>query len=1418
MRLKTRLGSLLLCGVLLCSLLPLSAFAAGSKQLTEIAEITKVELYEGTTPTTETLVTGKDYLIKNANQMLLYYEFNIAENASLLADTPYAVPIPTGLKITVPGSEELKLSHDDGTTSKFATLNWDASGASLTFTEEFVNDDHEVTGTHFYFGCAFDKSAAPKVDGVENRYNIEFTTGTTVTVGLDAEEIREQAAELTKKVEQNSGDPNLLTWTITYTPYQNTEKTGFQIRDTLGKGMSPAFLDTSETFDSSKVTVKRGSAAINDAKLEYDSTTRTLTVSNMGEDKTNWEQPITITYPTKIDTALSLPKPNSDAAASQGGTLTNQAVLWGKESADGELKPLDIRETATYKLAKTTYLSKEVKKVEGDVRLLRWTVTVDRGAIPAETTITLTDTLPNSLELVTADSAPAKQPTLNGNPQPLPVDATTKSFSLMLNDSSFVSGKAILVYDTKVKEAFYETGGNLGTNTAKLDFTIDGVDYTPTVTVGVGKGAGVSTAPLTKVNQGFDSKKEGYLRSARSSQWTVTINPNKAELSNATLTDDFGSIGKDISCHTTGHTSGSSLNWDVIPSYWDGGIRVKFDGAYSGNVTIQKANWTGNTCSIVANGANDVQIGTGTSLLTLTENNGKLEFKVGDVGKTSIAITYVTKLNDPCAFAGNITQHKTATNTVRGTMKLGSQELSGLESNATADVSSQILKKETPIYDYTSGQIQWTVTVNESGMPLGDVVLTDTLAAGLTYVDGSLRVNGAPPAAAITATQTGQLFTINLGVISAKTTVTFRTRIDPDKLGFGKATNVSLLNSIEMSGNAFGEKFNSVSSDVNQAISNHGLHKSGTLNKDNEQIEYSVTINLFHVPLTDAFVTDTLPAGLRLDPDTVKLHHAALTGNTGSDGKGAPTAAKGTEVTEGWSFTTNAADNSFTVKLPNGTDAYVLTYAADILDMTKNQSYSNKIAFNTGAGASIMGGEKQNSVAAGGGGGGGGGAASSQKGSLTLTKQGENGDPLSGVTFTLYLWDTADSKRGMSFSQGVTDSAGKLTFKALKLNKSYELVETTPAGYQAGYKLVGTMPAGVTKNADGNLVIAPTAAAKQIELTLKNSLVRGSIPLKVVNKHQIPLPDAEFTLYEDEGCTKPINPPVTSDQDGNVKFPALPYKDGKPYYFKQTKAPGKYIRDTVTYKFTIGPDGTPSPIQPVGEAKDVDKVENDLPNTVKGKLTVIKRDSGDTHVLSGAEFALYDNEHCTGSPLATRITDASGQAVFENLEPDRPMWLKETNPPMGYQADGSVKKLQIHASGPLEITETVENTALPSGGIGGGSDGGTQSPKPNKPNPDAPAAPPSQEPPIQPEAPAQPNVPAQQPGVPAQPGDLNADASNRTDRRDPPADLENSKTEAAKLPQTGQLWWPVWLLTAVGVLMLTGGLAARKRYVGKREK
>ena len=128
---------------------------------------------------------------------------------------------------------------------------------------------------------------------------------------------------------------------------------------------------------------------------------------------------------------------------------------------------------------------------------------------------------------------------------------------------------------------------------------------------------------------------------------TVTINPNKAELSKAKLTDDFGSIGTDIPCHGTAHPTGSSLNWDAIPGYWVGGINVKFDGKHSGEITISDTDWTGKTCSIMSDGTNGVTIGTVTPLLTLKEDSGKLEFTVGDVGNTSITVTYVTPVSLP---------------------------------------------------------------------------------------------------------------------------------------------------------------------------------------------------------------------------------------------------------------------------------------------------------------------------------------------------------------------------------------------------------------------------------------------------------------------------------------------------------------------------------------------------------------------------------------------------------------------------------------------------------------------------------------------------------------------------------------------------------------------------------------------------
>ena len=41
--------------------------------------------------------------------------------------------------------------------------------------------------------------------------------------------------------------------------------------------------------------------------------------------------------------------------------------------------------------------------------------------------------------------------------------------------------------------------------------------------------------------------------------------------------------------------------------------------------------------------------------------------------------------------------------------------------------------------------------------------------------------------------------------------------------------------------------------------------------------------------------------------------------------------------------------------------------------------------------------------------------------------------------------------------------------------------------------------------------------------------------------------------------------------------------------------------------------------------------------------------------------------------------------------------------------------------------------------------------------------------------------------------------------------VQNSVTKPATLPQTGQNWWPVWILSILGLVSLTAGITLRRR-------
>ncbi len=583
-----------------------------------------------------------------------------------------------------------------------------------------------------------------------------------------------------------------------------------------------------------------------------------------------------------------------------------------------------------------------------------------------------------------------------------------------------------ITYRTHAPEDMYDSGTSLGSNIAWFTFQYGGQEYTTPQAkkdIGSGDGSGTpGTATLVKTNKGYNA-------ATRTIEWTVTINPHKANLKSGTFTDDLGAVGPRCAA---GHTSGLELVGGTSD------ITVLLDGA-----------------------APDP------NLVQLEYDNQQITVKVGNVGAKTITLTYTTKVCDPCIFANNTARTAFKNTISTSDMLIGSQATTGrtASANSTANVSATVLTKKAPVYDYASGTMKWTVEVDAAGLSMADVVLTDDLPAGLTYVEDSLATD--PAITDASASATGQKLTINLGTVTEKTIITFDTKVDPETLGFSGDKPVTVANTIHMNGSADGVEFAEVSHSVQQNFSNHGLVKSSKVDNGQELIQYEVLINPFGLALPgNPSLEDMLDKRLQLDTDTLLFYKATLTGTTASNKDQKPGYAKaGTgEPLKVASFDPNT--NRFTVQLPidaDSRDAYVLTYTADIIDHQAG-GYSNSVRFD--GGSVLLGGNKNNSAAVSGGGGGG---IAARKAVITIAKaDSENQTPLEGVSFTLYQWDSDSNTRGLPFAQGKTDAQGKLSFK-VKPNAVYELVETESVpGYGSAFGW-NDLPDGVTETVNANL-------------------------------------------------------------------------------------------------------------------------------------------------------------------------------------------------------------------------------------------------------------------------------------------------------------------------------------------------------------
>lgn len=1066
---------------------------------------------------------GDRALIESGASLGLHYAYEIPyeKTGSIEAGVPYYLEVSPHLVLpdlksgssltadTDEGSVEFgKIYADTDTGRAWIEFSAKADGSGTVLSEIGGGG---LTGAYFYLRkCRRADSPPAEESPIEgkNLYAMKFENGEELHFGYAELEPVTAEAKIEKSGKQQDKTPT-VTWTINYTPWQNpsaehsdiTMDTPFELVDTIDGAMH-SFVKGSVKIDGLPVMDyesrdKIPADAQTYALIEETESGATLIIGGKelrAGEATAGKPAISmkITYDTVIEKELLLPGSAGDAGVQK---IANAAELFAEK--DGTFHKLGISGKDEVSIERPDWLKKEGKTTrhaDGRGSTTDWTITfLPNGfTFTKDNALTFHDKLPEGSTLV-------------GGSEKLPEGSTLAVGSVIVNgvdmsaavtpegDNEFAipsietTGNPVTItYQTTVPEEMYDSGTNLGENTAWFTFSYqDKVYTTPEAKTPVGSGDGSGkpgTATLVKENGGYHAK-------TRSIDWTVKINPHKAYLKSGTFVDDLGNTGG--TCDISGHVGGLMLPNETIID-----VTVQIDGQPLADADKDLV---------------ELQYDAQEQKLTIEVK------EVGDrnVGARTITLQYTTKVCDPCIFANNTNKEKFVNEISTEDMVIGktSSEPRSASAQSTVEVSANVLTKKAPVYDYKKGIMSWTMEVDAAELPMTGVILTDMLPEGLTYVDGSLHAKSAADGTELNANLTvtdagpvisgadskaaGQLLEIDLSensIIMGKILVTFDTRVDPEKAGFNSDSDVTIKNTAFMTGEADDVSFAEVSHSVQQKFANHGLVKSSKTNNQKELIEYEVLINPFWLALPgNPSLVDTLDKRLQLDEDTLKCYEAELSGNSSNAGQ-----KPGYTIKRDTEQSLKVADldpvaNSFTVKLPikeNSRSAYVLTYSADIMEREAG-GYGNSVRFE--GGSVKLGGEKQNSAPVSGGGGGGGGGVASRKVTITITQTDSiTKKPLEGVAYTLYQWDSINNRRGLPVAQGITDALGRVSFK-VKPKAEYVLVQTK--GIDGYDQIPGwdELPEGASGGGGGILITAGTAGSGRVlELTNKADNSGGS--------------------------------------------------------------------------------------------------------------------------------------------------------------------------------------------------------------------------------------------------------------------------------------------------------------------------------------
>lgn len=236
---------------------------------------------------------------------------------------------------------------------------------------------------------------------------------------------------------------------------------------------------------------------------------------------------------------------------------------------------------------------------------------------------------------------------------------------------------------------------------------------------------------------------------------------------------------------------------------------------------------------------------------------------------------------------------------------------------------------------------------------------------------------------------------------------------------------------------------------------------------------------------------------------------------------------------------------------------------------------------------------------------------------------------------------------------GKTDITGRLVFENLELGTYFIREKGSSEFYEINDEVF-------------KVTLSKENQMETVEV--KNDLIESYIDVKKVDSEDPnkTLSNAEFTMYEDEDCTKEITT-VQTNKEGIAHFDNIQF--GQTVYIKETAAPRGYELSDEVIKITIDEDW-------VKGDKDtrIIEVKNDL---ITSYVEIKKVDYYDhSKTLPYAGFTMYEDAACTKA-IKTVQTDQDGIAHFDNIQFGQTVYFKETSAPTGYKLSNQIVKVTI---------------------------------------------------------------------------------------------------------------------------------------------